>query len=865
MRSQLQRLIWITSALSVLMISPVWASEGEEFQTRQEPGEQAEMKLPVPDHEILSLNEIEQPATTLDEWLDQIAQAAIVQVTDIRLNAIDAEIEVILETSDEQLSEPSTSVVGNALIVEIPNAVLALPEGNEFQQANPAEGIALVSITSLPNNRVRVAITGVDAPPIAEVRTEAQGLVLSVVPATETDAVQNEEAIQVVVTGEQDEGYSPSNATTATRTDTPLRDIPQSIQVIPQQVLEDQQVLQLQDATRNVSGVVEGNTFGNTEDRFIIRGFQQGFQLGSLLRNGFREPSTFASTRETANIERIEILKGPASALYGGAIEPGGAINVITEQPLDYPFYELEAQAGSFGLLRPNVDLSGPLTSDRSLLYRLNAVYERGDGFRDFDQDTQRVFVSPVVLWRIGDRTNLTLEFEYLNDERPFDRGLIAFGEGVADIPRERILGEPDDVATSEEFTVGYRLEHRFNEDWRLRNAFRFGDVYSTNQRAEPGELNEETGILTRAWEDHEYSGNTYAFLTNLVGEFATGSIEHTLLVGADLERQVYRYEDYFAEGPSINIFDPDYGVASRPDQEDFPGGPGLFDQTFDILGFYVQDQIALLDNLKIQLSGRFDIVNQTIRLGGSYGEGETEQQDEAFTPRVGIVYQPIEPLSLYASYSQTFAPNSGRTVSGSILDPERGTQYEVGIRGEFLDDRLIANLAAYQITKTNVAATDPDNLDFSIPVGEQRSRGVELDIAGEILPGWNVIASYTYTDAEVTRDNSPREGNQLSGVPENAASVWSTYEIQNGDLQGLGFGLGLFFVGERQGDLDNTYQIPSYVRTDAAVFYRRDNWRAAINIKNLFDVDYIESSFNRIALSPGQPFTVLATVSVEF
>lgn len=863
MRSQQQQSVWITGVLLSLMVSPVWAIEKQEFPNQQETARQIEINSSTLSDEIPLRNPIEQPATTIDEWLDQIAQASIIQITEIRLNAVNIGVEVILETANGQLPESSTSVVGNALIIEIPDAVLALPDSDEFQQVNLVEGIALISVTSLPNNRVRVAITGADAPPVAEVRTEAQGLVLSVVPGTET-ADEAEDAIQVVVTGEQD-GYAPNDATTATRTNTPLRDIPQSIQVIPQQVLEDQQVLQLQDATRNVSGVVEGNTFGNTQDRFIIRGFQQGFQLGSLLRNGFREPADFISLRETANIERIEILKGPASALYGGAIEPGGVINVITEQPLDYPFYELEAQAGSFGLLRPNVDLSGPLTSDRSLLYRLNAVYERGDSFRDFDQDIQRVFVSPVVLWRIGDRTDLTLEFEYLNDERPFDRGLIAFEDGVADIPFDRVLGEPDDVATSEEFTVGYRLEHQFNEDWRLRNAFRFGDVYSTNQRTEPGELNEETGILTRAWEDHEYSGNTYAFLTSLVGEFSTGPIEHTLLLGADLERQVYRFEDYFTDGPDINIFDPDYGTESRPDQEDYPGGPGLYDQTVDILGFYVQDQIALLDNLKIQLSGRFDIVNQTIRLGGIYGDSETEQQDEAFTPRVGIVYQPIEPLSLYTSFSQTFAPNSARTVSGSILDPERGTQYEVGIRGEFLDDRLIANLAAYQITKTNVAAADPDNLDFSIPVGEQRSRGVELDIAGEILPGWNVIASYAYTDAEVTRDNSPREGNRLSGVPENAASVWSTYEIQNGDLQGLGFGLGLFFVGERQGDLDNTYQIPSYVRTDAAVFYRRDNWRAAINIKNLFDVGYIESSFNRIAVSPGQPFTVLGTVSVEF
>ncbi|WNZ26124.1 TonB-dependent receptor [Leptolyngbya sp. NK1-12] len=853
----------IVALPSLLVVQPVWAEEEgkSSFVTGHLSLDNPEGQMTNDNGQITN----DQPATTVEEWLAQI-EASLVQITGVRVETSETGLEIVLETAEGELSTPATQTIGNALIANISNAVLALPEGDEFSQANPVEGVALVSVTSLPNDRVRVAITGTDAPPTAEVRAEAQGLVLSVTPGTETDAAQDEDAIQVVVTGEQEDGYAVPDASTATRTDTLLRDIPQSIQVVPRQVIEDQAVTELQDAVRNVSGVVEGNTFGNTGDRFIIRGFQQGFQLGSTLRDGFRANGSFSGVRDLANIERIEVLKGPASAIFGGAIEPGGLINIITEQPLEEPFYSAELQAGSFGFVRPTVDLSGPLNANRTLLYRLNLAYERGDGFRDFDQGVERIFVAPVVLWRIGDRTDLTLELEYLNDERPFDRGLIADGDDVVDIPFERILGEPDDIVRNEEFSIGYRLEHRFSENWRIRNAFRFTDAYLPNQRAQPQSFDESTGILTRTWQDQEYFVNGYALQTNVIGEFSTGSIGHTLLFGVDLERQAYDSEAFGTDAPSINVFDPDYGIAARPEQDEFPTGAGIFNEQIDLLGIYLQDQVTLLDNLKLLLGGRFDIVDQRTELGGRFGESESQQQDEAFTPRIGIVYQPIEPLSLYASFSQSFAPNSGRMVDNSILEPVRGTQYEIGMRGEWLDGRLVTNLAAYHLTRSNVATTDPENSDFSIAIGEQRSQGVEFDVIGEILPGWNVIASYAYTDAEITRDNSPLEGNRLFGVPENAASLWSTYEIQSGDLQGLGFGLGLFFIGERQGDAENSFQVPSYVRTDASLFYRRDNWRAAINVKNLFDVDYIESVPNfRTAINPGSPLTVLATVSVEF
>ena len=232
----------------------------------------------------------------------------------------------------------------------------------------------------------------------------------------------------------------------------------------------------------------------------------------------------------------------------------------------------------------------------------------------------------------------------------------------------------------------------------------------------------------------------------------------------------------------------------------------------------------------------------------------------------MGIVYQPIEPISLYASYSQSFQPNFGTRPDGSILEAERGTQYEVGVKGEFLDGRLAATLAAYRITKTNIATTDLANPDFFNSIGEQRNQGIELNVAGEISPGWNVIASYSHIDAEITKDNDGLLGNSPANVPFNTASLWTTYELQQGDLQGLGFGFGLFYVGDRQGDFNNTYIIPGYLRTDAAIYYQRDNWRAGVNIQNLFNEKYFQgANFGRVAIEPGAPLTVIGSFSVTF
>ncbi|MEO0536309.1 MAG: TonB-dependent siderophore receptor [Cyanobacteria bacterium P01_A01_bin.123] len=811
------------------------------------------------------LSEVEPAATSVDEWLTQMAQTQPVAITHIQIEETADGLSLRLEASGE-LAAPETSVTGNAAIADIPNATLNLPDGEDFLSSEPIDGIALVNVTNLPNNQVRIAITGTDAAPAVDISIGTTGLIVSATPGDPSVQAIDEDSIQIVVTGEQNDYFVP-NASTATRTDTPILDIPASIQVIPRQVLEDQQVVRLEEALRNVSGVTTGTTLSGTTETFNIRGFDNT----RVLQDGFRQFDGFGqNTVEIANLERVEVLRGPASILYG-EVQPGGVINVVTKQPLSEPSYNFQAQVGSRGFISPSIDFSGPLTEDGRLRYRLNALVRREESFRDINNSRSRSFIAPTLAWQIGERTDLTVQFEYVDDELLYDLGLIASGEGIVDVPFERNLFSPDNRGEREFINVGYNLEHRFSDNWRVRNAFRYTNRDILVFGALLDDFDENTGILTRIPGIQEQIVENYSLQTNVVGEFATGSIQHTLLFGLDF----YRGDSStsarldFANRQPLNIFDPVYGAFADLNFDDLPIVRDLDVQT-DRLGLYLQDQIYFTDNLILLAGLRYDTVEQTsINNPTDFNptSSENTQNDAAVTPRVGIVYQPTPNISLYGSYSQSFTPSSATTAAGDPLEPERGEGFEVGVKTELLDGDLLATLAYFNITRQNVATQDPNSQFGSVATGEQRSQGIELDIAGEILPGWNVIASYAYIDAEITEDNVIPEGNRLFNTPRHSASLWTTYEIQAGDLAGLGFGLGFNFVGERQGDLANSFEVDSYFLTNAAISYERDDWRLALNIKNLFDTDYIRatSGSRRFENDPGEPLTIIGSFSIQF
>ena len=378
----------------------VEALEGQGVEALEPEGELTDGSATPIDISTVRHGEAQPPATTVEEWLAQI-EASLVQITNVRVEETEAGLQIVLETAEGELAAPTTQTVGNALIADIPNAVLALPGGDSFEAFGPAEGIALVSVTNEPGDRVRVAITGTDAPPIAEV--DASGLAVTLGVAV---AGTDDDAIQVVVTGEGDEGYNPSNASTATGTATPLRDIPLSIQVIPRAAIEDRNVTDLGDILETVPGVGSETERASGADggNFTVRGLSS-----RIYRDGI-EAFTVASLG-AADIERVEVLRGPASVLFGQGGD-GGLINLVSKRPLREPFYEFSVTAGSFDTYRGAVDLSGPLTETGDVRYRLNLSYENFGSFRDF-VNGERLLVSPIVTWDIGPDTYLDVYGRY--------------------------------------------------------------------------------------------------------------------------------------------------------------------------------------------------------------------------------------------------------------------------------------------------------------------------------------------------------------------------------------------------------------------------------------------------------------------
>ncbi|MDZ7954625.1 TonB-dependent siderophore receptor [Nostoc sp. DedQUE09] len=835
---------------------------------------------------------INTPARSEDAKLSEISQSAellvqspassseVVQVTGVKANPTDKGVEVVLETTQgEQLKITNRSAENN-FIADILNTQLRLASGDAFtfRSQNPVAGITEITVTNLDANTIRVTVTGEGGVPKVELFDSDEGLIFGVIPDVtaaqqpetpqaqekptsetpqEEPAAQQDEPIELVVTGEQD-GYRVQDATTATKTDTPLRDIPQSIQVVPREVLEDRNARSLAEAVETVSGVVDGADYnGSPAQDFIIRGFEQG---GSF-RNGYRDVNSFGLTG-VGTIERVEILKGPASVLFG-AVEPGGIVNIVTKQPLSEPYYKLEFEAGNRDFYQPSLDFSGPLNDDKTLLYRLNASYQTSDGFQDFVNTNLTTF-APTISWKLGDRTDLTLYYEYINFKGTFEQYTSILSDNTF-LPRSFYQGYPDDAFvnnTTQKF--GYTVSHEFSDNWQIRNNF----SVVTSSNAEEYTLATEVvndQSLRQFAQDRDFTTDNYFGQIDLLGKFNTGSISHQILIGFDFNSYTQTFARSIASNvPNLDIANPNYDIPS------FNYGPrSSSTDRSQSYGIYLQDQISFLDNLKLLIGGRFDWV-----IGDNTNDvtGQTTENPEnsAFSPRIGLVYQPSKSISLYTSYSQSFVPVTESNPDGETFEPTRGTQYEVGIKGDFLEGRLSATLAAYQITKSNILTPDRERAesDYFIQIGEQRSRGIELDITGEILPGWKAIASYAYTNAEVTEteeDDIP-VGNRLVSVPENQASLWTTYEFQNSDLKGLGFGLGLFYVGTRSGDSANSFEIPDYLRTDAAIYYRRDGFKAGINIRNLFDTDYIRTSDDGSTfLRRGAPFTIFGSISWEF
>ncbi len=676
------------------------------------------------------------------------------------------------------------------------------------------------------------------------------------------------EANPVQVTAQR-ESYKISQTTTATKTDTPIMATPFSIQVVPQQVLKDQQAVRLETAVQNVSGViVQSGANGDTSDSFVIR----GFNIDSTYRNGvLGGGNTGLGKREMANVEQVEVLKGPGAILYGRS-EPGGIINLVTKQPLSTPYYSIQQQFGSFNFYRTTADATGPITKDDTLLYRLNMSYENSGSFRRFIGNDS-VFIAPVLKWNISPHTQITAEFEYLHEDRKREFGIPALGNRPAPVPRDLTLIDPSHLRTAgDRAFYGIHGTHRFNTDWEV--SARASHTYTNYYVDDSGFFNavQPNGDAERLFFRGVGMEQKYQTSLNLTGHMTTGAARHTLLAGYDYFHIVGKFAgDNSVLAAPFNIFTPTYGNPTPAfDQGTYSGSNG---QTWH--GLYLQDQMELPYHLHLLAGVRYD-----------YTIGKDNQLDlitymeDRFSPRGGLLWQPVSWLSLYGSYTESLGPsNVFFRTDGVKLRPQSAQQWEAGIKTEFWDGRLRITAAYFDLTKQNIAVPDPENLLRTRPLGEAKTRGIELDVTGEILPGWQVIAAYTYMPfAKITKDVADdgagnatpgATGNRLFLAARNFGSVWSAYEFQTERLRGLRVGAGIVAVGERQGDIANTFQLPGFVTTNLMTSYQ---WQvgptrltAQLNVNNLLDVTYFSGSDAFTSATFGTPRFFMGSIRMEF
>jgi iron complex outermembrane receptor protein len=689
-------------------------------------------------------------------------------------------------------------------------------------------------------------------------------------------------------------GYQRLRSRSATKTDTLLMETPFSVQVVPRAVMDDQKSTWVKDALENVSGVRAQPSLGGGSG-FIIR----GFRTGNIFRNGLLSNEGFFGDFDAGNLDSIEVLKGPAQ-LYGRT-EPGGLIAINTKRGLDSPYYSLEQQFGSYDYYRTQWDAGGPVTGDKKLLYRFSGAYQNNNSFRDFVSLDRKLF-NPSVTWRPTDATDVTIDVEGTEKIVPADFGIPVIGKRPAPIPISRNLGDPNTpLGYQSSVKVGSEINHRFSEDWAIHNRFlaSLSDGETTFVNPAPAfdaaaALDQATGLLQRNIFRQFSEHATYATNLDITGKFDLGFSRHQVLVGFDFYRQHTKYGtngQWVASDPSlaINIYNPypSYGIPQSAFDAVFrtTSQPG---RNYSVIyngwyGVYFQDQITLWDKLHIIGGGRHDWAetgrgrSDNFKTAGYLVDPDT-RKDQGFSPKVGILYEPWKELSVYGSWTTSFGANNAPAADGRTFAPQIAEQFEAGIKTQLFDRRLIGTLAYYYLTKDNILVNDLSTDDpFDKIANKQRSQGIELDVSGYLTDKLSVIGSYAFTDARILEDHSGgTAGNRLTNVPEHAGSLWLKYALNGTDApEGFSFGVGGVLAGQREGDFQNSFQMPGYVRMDAFVAYKRHvgptRLTAQFNIRNLLDKEYYESTdpdsnvAPALGVYPGAPLTAIGSLRLEY
>jgi iron complex outermembrane receptor protein len=672
-----------------------------------------------------------------------------------------------------------------------------------------------------------------------------------------TVEVQDQQSVETATGPVQ--GFVAHRSQSGTKTDTPLLETPQSISVVTRDQMDRQGVTTVAQAVRYNSGVQTGlYGYDPRYDQILIRGFS--IESEGDFRDGLRQPNGgwLAYWKDDPyTLERIDIIKGPASVLYGQT-SPGGMINKITKRPLDVPFNEVELQYGSHNWRELRFDSSGPLDQKGQFLYRIVGLGRLADTPLNGSNHDDRALLAPSVTWRPNENTSLTILAEAMHFRVEPASSSVTMPNGTLS---HRWAGDSKfNKQDQTQYGIGYEFEHRFNDNWTVRQNMRYNDIDLTARYAYNGGFQSDDSSVIDRYADI-LDENLYVFsLDNQVElKASTGPLDHTVIVGTDYQRVQDSYKYGSDAAPSLDLNDPDYTQPIRTPDINVSDGQQISNQ----IGVYAQDQIAW-NNWRLTGGLRQDW--SAIDSHDRMADTKDNQDDTKTTGRVGLLYLTRFGLAPYVSYATSFFPELGTNANGQPKKPTTGRQYELGVKYQPPGVNASITASIFDIKKNNVSTRDPssDNPLDTIQTGQIRSRGFEIEGVASPVPGLNLIASYTYQDVEVTRSNDGDKGNRPSGIPEHLASAWGDYTIQKGLFRGLGGGLGVRYNGPMFAD--NQHQdnkIASFVLVDAEAHYDWRQYRFAVNADNLFDKDYVTAQDGYPYRGTGR--TVIASIRVRW
>ncbi|SAF89137.1 TonB-dependent siderophore receptor [Enterobacter kobei] len=688
------------------------------------------------------------------------------------------------------------------------------------------------------------------------------------VQAADANTAKDGETLTVIAdptaVAEATNGYQPLNTSTATLTTMPMLDIPQVVNTVSDKVLADQHATTLDEALYNVSNVVQTNTLGGTQDAFVRRGFGAN-RDGSIMTNGLRTvlPRSF-----NAATERVEVLKGPASTLYG-ILDPGGLINVVTKRPEKTFGGAISATSSSFGGGTGQVDVTGPIDGTR-LAYRLTGEYQDEDYWRNFGNE-RSTFIAPSLTW-FGDDATVTVLYSHRDYKTPFDRGTIfdLNTKQPVNVDRNTRFDEPFNITDGQSDLAQLNAEYRLNSQWTAKFDYSYSqDKYSDNQ-ARVMAYDAKTGNLTRRVDATQGSTQRmHSTRADLQGNVDIAGFYNEILTGVSYENYDLLRTDMMRckNVKGFNIYHPVYGKLDKCTTVSAADSDQTLKQ--ESYSAYAQDALYLTDKWIAVAGMRYQYYTQYAGKGRPFNVN-TDSRDEQWTPKLGLVYKLTPSVSLFANYSQTFMPQSSIASYIGDLPPETSNAYEVGAKFDLFDG-VTANIALFDIHKRNVLYTESIGGEtIAKTVGRVRSQGVEVDLAGSLTENTNIIASYGYTDAKVLEDLD-YAGKPLPNVPRHTGSLFLTYDIHNAFAGNtLTLGGGGHGVSRRSATNGADYYLPGYFVADAFAAYKMKLQYPVtlqVNVKNLFDKTYYTSSIatNNLGNQIGDPREVQFTVKMEF